>query len=301
MDVLVVSAFGYDTNIYLYTDEIRYDVEANFSKNYDFPGGGGLYSSMLFNSLNLKTSVIAALGNDIFGKTIETILKRKGIDTTNCFEDPCGTKRSINIIYKNGKIKNFYDGKGSMEIKLDAKDYEKLFHGVKLAHFNIVNWSRDLLKIAKENGCVISADIQDIVSLDDPYRLDYIENADYLFFSSVNFLSPEKAAEYFLRINPDLKIISGLGEKGCFYSDKNISKYFKAVDIEDRVIDTTGAGDSLAAGFLVARIFEGLSLTESILWGQIAARYICSKRIYEERIIERKLLIDYFARYRDSL
>ncbi len=300
MDVIVVSAFGYDTNIYLHTDEIRYDVEANFSENYDLPGGGGLYSSLGFNAMNYKTSIIAALGNDIFGMDIKDRLDRKGIETSYCFEDIKGTKRSVNIIYKDGTRKNFYDGKGSMDIKIDPNVYGEIFKRTKLAHFNIVNWSRDLLKLAKKSGCIISADIQDIVSLDDSYRFDYINNADYLFFSAVNCSNLEKPAKYFLDINSDLKIIVGNGKKGCAYFDDKTTRFFPAVDIEGEIIDTTGAGDSLAVGFLSANIFEELSISDSILWGEIAARYICSKKMNEERIINRKILIEYFEELKGS-
>lgn len=298
MDVIVVSAFGYDTNIYLHTKEIRFDVEANFSENNDFPGGGGLYSSLGFNALNYRISIIAALGNDIFGRDIRDRLSRLGIDTSYCFEDPKGTKRSVNIIYKDGRRKNFYDGKGSMDIKINPDVYSKVFKRTKLAHFNIVNWSRKLLKLAKESGCIISADIQDVVCLDDNYRFDYISSADYLFFSAVNFSEPDKPAKYFLDINPKLKIIVGNGKKGCAYFDKKTTKFFPPLEIEGDIIDTTGAGDSLAVGFLSARIFEELSISDSILCGEIAARYICSKKTNEERVINRKNLIKYFNKFK---
>jgi len=44
-----------------------------------------------------------------------------------------------------------------------------------------------LLPVAKKRGCKISCDIQDVVDLNDAYRADFIEYADVLFFSAVNF------------------------------------------------------------------------------------------------------------------
>jgi sugar/nucleoside kinase (ribokinase family) len=45
-------------------------------------------------------------------------------------------------------------------------------------------------------------------------------------------------------------------------------------------IDTNGAGDSLAVGFLVSRVLEGSSLEESIRRGQITALLLHAKSLH---------------------
>ena len=44
------------------------------------------------------------------------------------------------------------------------------------------------------------------------------------------------------------------------------------------VVDTNGAGDALAVGFLVAHELEGRSIEESVLRGQLSARWTCAQR-----------------------
>ena len=45
---------------------------------------------------------------------------------------------------------------------------------------------------------------------------------------------------------------------------------------EAPVIDTNGAGDSLAVGFLSGLLFEDLSPEAALLRGQINARHVCT-------------------------
>jgi sugar/nucleoside kinase (ribokinase family) len=47
--------------------------------------------------------------------------------------------------------------------------------------------------------------------------------------------------------------------------------------IELPVVDTNGAGDALAVGFLTAHQLEGRPVEESVLRGQLAARWTCAQ------------------------
>ena len=42
-------------------------------------------------------------------------------------------------------------------------------------------------------------------------------------------------------------------------------------------MDTNGAGDALAVGFLVARVLDGLPLERAVLRAQLGARWICAQ------------------------
>ncbi len=53
---------------------------------------------------------------------------------------------------------------------------------------------------------------------------------------------------------------------------------FGPVDLEAPVVDTNGAGDSLAVGFLTAYVLEGRPLDEAVRRGQLAARWCCTLR-----------------------
>lgn len=310
-DAVVVGAAGIDTNIYLHGDEINFEVEANFSQNRDYVGQAGGYSARLFAQLGKKTAFIGAVGDDFTGRFVNEELQSDGIDTDGIFIDSQGTKRSINFMYNNGQRKNFYDGKGSMEIKPDIDKARKIFSQSKLAHFSIVDWARHLLPIAKEEGVIISCDLQDIVRVDDEYRQDFIDYADVLFFSAVNFPDPSSMIEHFLFNHPDRIVICGRGVGGCvlgisvkettpdgreIINTRSDIQFFPIPKMDTPVIDTNGAGDSLAAGFLTSYFIDGYSPEASILRAQIVARHTCSIKASTSEFIGMEELNEWFAK-----
>jgi sugar/nucleoside kinase (ribokinase family) len=275
-DVVVLGAANIDTNVYLYGDDIDFTVEANFSENIDYLGGAGGYSARNFAQLGYKTAFIGYVGNDYQGEFIRRELYKDGIDISLMDFDPLGTKRSVNFMYRDGRRKNFYDGRGSMEVRVDVEACTGVLSQTKLAHFSIVNWTRYLIPLVKQYGCIISTDIQDIIDLDDEYRRDYIKASDVVFFSCTNFMDPEEVIAGMRSINSKAILVGGLGSKGCVVNHQGKSQYFEAITLDAPVIDTNGAGDSLAVGFLTSYYFDGYSLEESISRGQINARYTCT-------------------------
>jgi sugar/nucleoside kinase (ribokinase family) len=164
-----------------------------------------------------------------------------------------------------------------------------LLSQAKLAHFNIPNWARLLLPIAKELGLIIACDIQDVVNVEDPYRQDFIHYADFLFFSAVNQSDQAGLIKAFLNIQPSMIIVAGMGAQGCALGTKQGIQYFDPVHMQSPVVDTNGAGDSLAVGFLCSYILDGYSLHDSIRRGQISARYTCTLKASSKLITSAQL------------
>lgn len=294
LDVVIISAIGVDTNIYLYGQDIDFSVEANFSQNLDYVGQAGGYSSRGFARLGYPTAFVGYIGDDFNGKFVASELAADGIRSL-LFIDPQGTRRSINFMNRDGTRKNFYDAKGAMNLRADNTSVQALFGRGRLAHFNIENWARYLLPLAREAGLKISCDIQDMVTLDDPYRRDFIEAADFLFFSGVNFSEPTPLIQELLRRNPSQTIVVGMGKRGCGLGSREGIRFFPPVEIAEAVVDTNGAGDALAVGFLSSYCLEGYSLEDSILRGQIAARYTCTIKASSADLINREKLDYYFS------
>lgn len=276
LQVIVIGSAGIDTNVYLYGDEIDFSVEANFTENIDYVGQAGGYYAKAFSRLGLRTGYIGFIGEDPLGKFIVNDFHKNSIDTTHVGIDAMGTKRSINIMYKDGQRKNFYDGKGHMNLSLPFKQIQSYIQQATLVHFNLMNWSRHLLQPIKDLGITISCDLQDIVDIQDPYRKEFIQSADFLFLSCVNFPDPKPLLHQIFSLNPTTQVVIGRGKKGCIYANREKLVEFNSVDLENwPVIDTNGAGDSLGAGFLSSLLFHDYSIEEAIMRGQIYARYTC--------------------------
>ena len=293
-EVVVVGNVGIDTNVYIPGSDIDFSVESNFTENLDYVGQAGGYASRGYAQLGRKTAFIGYVGDDYQGQFIRREFARDGIDTTGLFVDPEGTSRSINFMYRDGRRKNFYDGKGHMALQPDLDLCRAVLAGSRLAHFSLPNWARRLLPIARDLGLTIACDIQDVVAVDDAYRRDFVEGADILFFSAVNQADPAPLIEAFLALNPAQIVISSMGAQGCALGTGEGVEYFSPVEMEAPVIDTNGAGDSLAVGFLTSYVLEGYSLQDSIRRGQIAARHTCTQRASSSGLITAGQLERYF-------
>ena len=116
MDVVVIGNIGIDSNVYLHGDEPDFSLEANFTRNRHYVGNAGAYTARGYAALGYRTAFIGHVGDDFLGREIEAVLDRDGIDRRAVELDPAGTAHSVNIMYRDGRRKNFYDGGGHMEL-----------------------------------------------------------------------------------------------------------------------------------------------------------------------------------------
>ncbi len=296
LQILVVGNVGIDTNVYLAGNELDLHVEGHFTENLDCVGQAGGFSARGFAQLGYKTGFIGYIGQDFNGEFIKREFAADSINMEGLMIDPAGTGRSVNLVFPDGSRRSFYDGKGHLNLAPDLDHCQSLLGRAPLAHFSIPDWARHLLPLARKAGAVISCDLQDIPSPEDPYREDFIRQADILFFSGANLDSPEPLMRKVLDRYPGKILISGLGEKGCALGTKHGIRYYPAVPLEQPIVDTNGAGDSLAVGFLSSYILEGRDLEDAIRAGQICARYACSLKASSSNLMTRQLLESYLLK-----
>ena len=277
-EVVVIGAAGVDTNVYLPGADVDWLVEANFTENLDYVGQAGGFSSRGYAQLGRRTAFIGHVGDDAAGAMVRAAFTQDGIDQRALLVDPAGTARSVNIMYRDGRRKNFYDGKGHATLVPDLTLCRSVMTGARLAHVHLADWARQLLPLAKELGLVLACDLQDVVTPDEAYRQDFIRSSDILFFSAANHAEPTPLIHRFLQDHPGRIVVSGMGSKGCALGTRDGIQFFPPEPADTPVIDTNGAGDALAVGFLTSHVLEGRDLTESIRRGQVAARHCCSLR-----------------------
>ncbi|HEY3358660.1 MAG TPA: carbohydrate kinase family protein [Polyangia bacterium] len=274
-EVVVIGNVGVDTNVYLAGDRIDLTLESSFTRNLDCVGQAGGYSSRGYARLGVRTAFIGHVGDDHHGALVRATFARDGIDTTALFVDPAGTARSVNLVTPDGRRRNFYDGKSHLQLRPDHGVCRATLAGARLAHVHLANWARELLPLARELGLVVACDLQDVVAPDDPYRRDFVAQADILFFSAVNHGDVGGIMAALRRERRDLVIVAGMGAAGCALGTADGVRGFPPA-AGGPVVDTNGAGDSLAVGFLTSYVLDGCSLEESIHRGQIAARHACT-------------------------
>ena len=288
--VVVIGNIGIDTNVFLHGEVIDLIHESNYTINLDTIGQAGGYACMSYSALDVPVSFIGYVGADAMGDDIRNTLAGKGIDTDALFIDPLGTSRSINLVLSDGSRKNFYDGKSHMDLIPPQDRCLNVLKGARLAHFNIPNWARRLLSPARQLGITVACDLQDVMDPGDPYRMEFVKEADYLFFSSINHPHPASHIHAYLDLNPRVTILATMGPRGITLGDASGVTHFPAVELDLPVVDTSGAGDAFASGFLVSRVLEKRGLEESVLRGQVCARYKCAQRSTSANMISGDLL-----------
>lgn len=283
--VVVVGNAGVDTNVYV-GGPVDLGVETHFTENLDAVGQSGGFVSRGYAQLGYATAFIGHVGEDGAGRMVREAFARDLIDTRALFVDPAGTARSVNLVFPDGARKSFYDGKSHMTLTPDLDVCRSVLTDARLAHFSIPNWARHLLPVARAAGAVIACDLQDVRDVNDPYRREFVEEADFLFFSSAD---PAPLIDAFLGVR-DRVVVAGMGAAGCALGTREGIQYFPPVTMESPVVDTNGAGDALAVGFLSSHVLDGRSLAESIHRGQIAARFTCTLRSNSSALITRQQL-----------
>lgn len=288
-EVVVLGCAGVDTQVYLPGRDVDWTVEGNFTENLDTPGQAGVYASRGYAALGRRVAFIGNLGDDACGNLVREAFARDGIDTRGVFLDPAGTARSVNIMSPDGTRRNFYDARAS-RLQPDLATCREVLTGARLVHVHLADWARHLLPLARRLGQVVACDLQDVLEAGDPYRQDFIRAADILFFSAANHADPEPLIRAFLADRPDRLVVAGMGAQGCALGTREGIRRFPPEPSSQPVVDTNGAGDALAVGFLTSHVLEGRSLPESIRRGQLTARHCCTLRGTSEGLVTRDQL-----------
>ena len=297
-EVVVVGNVGIDTSVFLPSSPELIDglrEEGHFSSNVDCLGHAGGYTARGFAALGLDTAFIGHVGDDQMGRWVRAELAGDGIDLTGLAIDPQGTARSVNLMGSDGSRINFYDGRGHRSITVDPSLAEQLFAGSRLAMFHLPDWARTLLPVAKRAGAVVACDLQDVRDPDDDYLTDFVEGADILFVSSTHHLNPAPMLKQLVRRSNGSMVVCGRGGLGVAIATTEGIRVYPPPRVDLPVIDTNGAGDALAVGFLVAHELEGRPVEEAVQRGQLAARWTCAQRASSSDLVTREQLEDLVA------
>lgn len=238
-------------------------------------GGDAINEATIINRLGHKTALVAMVGNDGAGAHVLNHCDAEGIDRT-FIKVKDGVNTSINIgLVQPGGERTFITNRNGSLWKTEAEDFDlDVLAGSKLlsyaSFFNnpLVTGEKlvPIFKKAKEQGLIICADM--IIprlgeTLEDIREaLSYV---DYFFPNrdeAVGLAGVEdldEIADAFLACGVGTVIVK-TGSKGCFV--KNSEQRFSVDTIHGAdVIDTIGAGDNFASGFITA-LLDGKSLEQ---------------------------------------
>lgn len=264
---------------------VDYPLFCQIVENCDKPaqvtfGGSGVNVIKGLARLGHSTALISKLGNDEKGVNYSEHLRELGvIERLTWVNLPTG--RSACLVTPDGErtMRTFLGASMDLsDLALNPQDFKnvKLFH---IEGYQLVdeNFTRKVVEFAKNEGAIISLDCAcfEIVKAHKNFLLELLkESVDIVFANEEEAKGltdlPAQEACSLLASLCGTAVVT-MGEKGCFVQ-KGEQKHFQKA-LKAQVIDTTGAGDLFAAGFLHGYLNE-MPLDACALYGTLVASQI---------------------------
>jgi ribokinase len=228
------------------------------------PGGKGSNQAVAAAKAGAKTYFISKIGNDQFGSMATKIYDEAGVDyskliisseystgAAGILVDQRSGKNAINVVpgaagaLTNEDINKASDVIINSEVFLTQLEAPKsvVFYSLQMAHDNHVT---TILNPAP--AALIDKNIFPLI---DYFTPNETEASFYVDHEVVNESDAKKASDRFLDWGIKNTIIT-MGEKGAFFSNKEEQFHVPVINLQNPVVDTTGAGDAFNAGLAVA-------------------------------------------------
>lgn len=214
--------------------------------------GVGLNVGKALTTLGDEVKLLSMIGKDSAGLIVKKSLTDCGIDASYIIENLSATSQSVVLYDNSGKRQIYCDLKEIQECSYEQEIFKNVIQDVSIVCLCNINFSRDLLEIAKNNGKIIATDVQVLGDVHDSYNADYMKYAHILFLSNENINEPvEEFVKSIAKEYDNEIIVVGLGSEGAllYVKKDNCIKKFKAVKTRD-VVNTIGAGDALFSCFI---------------------------------------------------
>jgi sugar/nucleoside kinase (ribokinase family) len=225
--------------------------------------------------LNETCAFLTNIGSDSFGEQFAQYMKKLGV--TPLFSiSPQPTARVLCLISPDGQRTMRYFGGCSEEI-FDDFLHPTYFKGVKLVHLDAYtlrngNLTKRVMQLAKEVHATVSIDLSsfEIIKEHQATLMEILPRYADIVFANIDEvktltgLSPQEGCRKLQEMCPIAVVL--MGKEGCIVGHQG--KIIQSPAIPTHVIDSTGAGDLFASGFLYGYL-NSYSLEECARLGNL--------------------------------
>lgn len=253
--------------------------KSNVESIYVLPGGGGANTAVTFAKQGLKTAFCGAIGSDMAGLEIIRVLRQYKIDSRLlCKKKEKRTNRSV--IMSNGSLdRTILAYRGAADF-LDKNDIPwkkiKKSRWFYLAPFTdlLCDNFEDIVNFAVENKIkiAINPSMQQLSLSEDKLKrifqkveIIFLNKEEASFLTKINSANEKEVLQKIKQMGVKIAVVTK-GAEGVVVFDGE--KFYSALAHTDKkIIDTTGAGDSFASGFLTDYIRTKGNIEKSIQLG----------------------------------
>jgi sugar/nucleoside kinase (ribokinase family) len=245
-------------------------------------GGSVGNSGLALHRMGIPVKLIAAVGDDMFGREIERIFNQ--CDAPHHLERIIGSATSYTIVISTpGSDRRFLHCPGTNEVFTDAQVRDQDFKGARWLHFGYPPAMRGiceengeplrrLMARAKASGLITSLDTSGIDPQSWNAKVDWravlknvLPQVSVFLPSADELASMQVSVEELLAMGVQVVVVKD-GERGLHVQSGDVdfapslsNQSFDAPTYEVDVVGTTGAGDTTIAGF-IAGMLQGRSL-----------------------------------------
>jgi len=276
LDVICIGNLNIDVTAYI--DHIPDLDESIYASNLTIsPGGSAANTAVGISRLGLKSGFIGRVGADPYSQLLIKSLIDEGVDTSHIVVDNTGNTGFVIVLVDRSGVRRIIRWPG-VNLNLSPLDIdEEYIRKAKAIHASGV----------KANIAYSIANLCDRYKLTfcwDPGLIAVMEElnnlAETLSKTSILFISEAESKiltrtssinEAILKIlDVGVKIVAvKAGVKGSYIAFNNNIHYIPAVKVKP-VIDTTGAGDTYAAAFIVQTL-KGKNPIQSAKYASVAS------------------------------
>lgn len=254
MDVIGIGALNYD-RLYMVKKIAGGGEEERVHSVVEAPGGSAANTVAGLSRLGARTGFIGTVGKDKEGDFILKDMKKEKVDTTGIKIQWGQTGTVIGFVDRRG-ARTLYAYPGVNDDLHINKKQAKLAASAKYVHLSSFVDEGPLLatkKLLKElKGTKVSFAPGMLYAKKFSKIKPIIKRSSVLFLNKeetelMTGLAHQKGAKELFEMGAETVAVT-LGKKGCFVLDESGAKAVKGY--RSKAIDTTGAGDAFAAGFL---------------------------------------------------
>ncbi|WP_328890364.1 adenosine kinase [Streptomyces sp. NBC_00316] len=273
-DILVLGGAGVDTLVYVPQLPLPYADSHMVPAIETRAGQTGDFVALGVHALGLRTHHIDMIGDDHAGSLVRALHRDRGIPLTD-IPQPAGTKRAVNLVGPDGRRLSLYDNSRSQEAdRLPPETVGALASVSRHAHVSITYPCAHALPTLREAGVSISTDLHDWDGVN-TYHEAFAYEADVVFLSAAALADPEKTMRQIAERGRAEAVVVTAGAEGAHQLIGGELTRIPAVTPPAPVVDSNGAGDAFAAGYLFGRL-AGEPPQRCGLYGAIAGAHACT-------------------------
>lgn len=274
-DVLVLGGSGVDTIVHVP------ELPLPFADSYPIrpgivtrAGQTGDFVALGLTALGLRTHHLDVLGDDHEGDLVRTFHHEHGIPLTTV-PLPGGTRRAVNLVDPRGRRLSLYDVTRVADTdRLPEATVRAHAAHARHVHVSLTQPCGHALPLLGAGGVTVSTDLHDWDGAD-PYHEPFAYQADLVFLSAAALADAEATMRRIAGRGRARIVVATAGADGAYLLTDGQLTRVPPAEPPGPVIDSNGAGDAFAAGFLFGHL-SGADPLRCAHYGAIAGAHACT-------------------------